>query len=88
MAVCVTGCHMYVQFIDDARGATVASASTLKKGAPAGNNVAAASALGKTAAEAAIDKGIKTVVFDRGGQQYTGRVKAVAEAARGAGLKI
>lgn len=88
MAICVTGSHMYVQFVDDACGSTLVAASTLKKGAPVGNNVAAASALGKTAAEAALGKGIKTAVFDRGGHKYIGRVKAVAEAARAAGLKI
>ncbi len=88
MCICVTGSHMYVQFVDDASGSTLAAASTLKKSAPVRNNVAAATELGKTAAETALEKGIKNAVFDRGGHRYTGRVKAVAEAARAAGLKL
>ena len=70
-------------------GATVVSASTVDKGGKTnGGNVAAAKAIGKLVAERAKEKGIKTVVFDRGGYQYHGRVKALADAAREAGLEF
>lgn len=78
--------HTYVQVIDDTTGVTVAAAST--SGSKAGGNVAAATKIGKEIAEKAIEKGIKKVVFDRGGYLYHGRVKALAEAAREAGLEF
>ena len=83
--------HIYTQLIDDASGSTIASASTMgKKGEDkvAGGNVAAAIEVGKLIAERAKEKGITHVVFDRGGYLYHGRVKALADAAREAGLKF
>ena len=84
--------HLYVQIIDDDRGHTLASVSTLEKslrGELKGTcNVEAAKMVGKLAAERAKAKGIETVVFDRGGHQYHGKVKALADAAREAGLKF
>src|SRR5271170_4015663 len=80
--------HIYAQVIDDALGQTVASASSNEKSAANGGNVAGAKAIGKLVAERAQDKGIKSVVFDRGGYHYHGRVKALAEAAREAGLEF
>ena len=87
--------HMYVQVVDDMTGQTIASASTVEpavKGALAkqatGGNVAGAKAIGKTIAERLLEKGVKRVVFDRNGFLYHGRVKAVAEAAREAGLEF
>jgi large subunit ribosomal protein L18 len=80
--------------IDDSSSRTVASAATLSKGAnkggdsPYGGNVAAAKLVGKQIAERALEAGIKDVVFDRGGHRYHGRVKALAEAAREAGLRF
>jgi large subunit ribosomal protein L18 len=82
---------MYVQFIDDEAGKTLAATSTLAADFKALNlkrNVEAATALGKLAGEKAKAAGIETVVFDRSGNQYHGRVKALAEAARAAGLKF
>jgi large subunit ribosomal protein L18 len=78
--------HIYTQLIDDATGTTIASASTLQAKMKTGGNVASAKELGKLIAEKAQEKGIKKVVFDRGGYLYHGRVKALAEAAREAGL--
>ena len=81
--------HIYTQLIDDATGTTLVSASSKgKKGEEQsyGGNVEAAKAVGKAIAEKALEKGIKKVVFDRGGYLYHGRVKALAEAAREAGL--
>jgi len=81
--------HIYTQLIDDAAGVTLVSASSQGKksdGAPYGGNVEAAKAVGKLIAERAQEKGIKKVVFDRGGYLYHGRVKALADAAREAGL--
>jgi large subunit ribosomal protein L18 len=78
--------HTYAQVIDDSTGTTVVAAST--SGAKAGGNVASASRIGKEIAEKAIEKGIKKVVFDRGGYIYHGRVKALADAAREAGLEF
>ena len=78
--------HIYAQVIDDRQGVTLASASTVKM--KNGGNVAAAREIGKTVAEAAVAKGIKRVVFDRGGYLYHGRVKALADAAREAGLEF
>lgn len=89
MSVYVSNRHMYVQFIDDIEARTLASASTKTEGASSGkNDVATAKALGKLAAEAAKGKGIARVVFDRGGFAYSGRVKALADAAREAGLQF
>jgi large subunit ribosomal protein L18 len=87
--------HMYVQVVDDMTGQTIASASTVEptvQGALAkaakGGNIEGAKAIGKTIAERLIEKGVKRVVFDRNGFLYHGRVKAVAEAAREAGLEF
>jgi large subunit ribosomal protein L18 len=81
--------HIYAQVIDDSRGCTLVSASSVDKGARTnGGNVAAAKAIGKLVAERAKEKGIKSVVFDRGGYLYHGRVKALADAARAAGLEF
>ena len=81
--------HIYAQVIDDAGGETLVSASSVDKGGKTnGGNVAAAKAIGKLVAERAKEKGIKSVVFDRGGYQYHGRVKALADAAREAGLEF
>jgi large subunit ribosomal protein L18 len=84
--------HIYAQVIDDRAGKTVAAASTLDKdlkGAlPKGSDVAAAGAVGKLLAERALKAGVKDVVFDRGGYLYHGRVKALADAAREAGLNF
>ncbi|MCL4401545.1 MAG: 50S ribosomal protein L18 [Acidobacteria bacterium] len=81
--------HIYVQVIDDAQGRTLVSASSVEKDAKRnGGNVAAAKDIGKLVAQRAKEKGITRVVFDRGGYQYHGRVKALAEAAREAGLEF
>jgi large subunit ribosomal protein L18 len=84
--------HIYAQVIDDVKGATLAAASSLEKtmreGAKNGANIAAAKAVGKLIAERAKEKGIKDVVFDRGGYLYHGRVKALADAAREGGLNF
>jgi large subunit ribosomal protein L18 len=81
--------HIYAQVIDDSAGKTLASASSVDKGTRTnGGNVAAAKAIGKLVAERAKEKGIKQVVFDRGGYHYHGRVKALADAARAAGLEF
>jgi ribosomal protein L18, bacterial type len=81
--------NISAQVIDDAQGVTVASASTLEGGKGAkGSDTAAAARIGKLIAERAIEKGVKDVVFDRGGYIYHGRVKALAEAAREAGLNF
>jgi large subunit ribosomal protein L18 len=86
--------HIYAQVVDDAKGITVTSASSLdpetrknlKKGG--GGNVAAAKAVGKLVAQRTMEKGIQNVLFDRGGYLYHGRVRALADAAREAGLKF
>ncbi|HTT97474.1 MAG TPA: 50S ribosomal protein L18 [Rhizomicrobium sp.] len=85
-----SGRHIYVQLIDDGAGATLAMASSNEKeDRPAKTwNVAAAAVVGKKIAERAIAKGIRQVVFDRGGYIYHGRVKALAEAAREGGLEF
>jgi large subunit ribosomal protein L18 len=83
--------HIYVQVIDDLQGVTIAAASTAegKKGErPTGGNVAAAKNIGRMIAERARQKGITKVVFDRGGYLYHGRIKALADAAREAGLQF
>ncbi len=80
--------HIYAQIIDDEKGATLASASTTEKdlGIKSGGNVAAAETIGKTISERAQAAGVSQVVFDRGGYVYHGRVKALLDASRGAGL--
>jgi len=90
MAVCFSGRHIYVQFIDDASRKTLANASTLTKGKDGKlkANVTSAQNVGKLAAEAARGKGIEKVVFDRAGALYHGKVKALADAAREAGLQF
>ncbi len=92
LAVFRSNKHIYAQIIDDAKGATLIAASSLeadaKKDLKNGGNVAAAKAVGKLIAERAKTKGIEAVLFDRGGYLYHGRVKALAEAAREAGLKF
>jgi large subunit ribosomal protein L18 len=80
--------HIYVQVIDDRSGTTLVSASSAEKGAGNGGNVEGAKAIGKLVAERAKEKGITSVVFDRGGFLYHGRVKALADAAREAGLQF
>ena len=81
--------HIYAQVIDDSVGHTLAAASSNEKsGIKSGGNVAGAKAVGKLLAERAKEKGVKSVVFDRGGYQYHGRVKALAEAAREGGLQF
>ena len=92
LAVFRSNNHMYAQIIDDSVGNTLVSASTLQKEVKAElektNDVDAAAYLGKVIAERALEKGIKEVVFDRGGFIYQGKVKALAEAAREAGLEV
>ncbi len=92
LAVFRSNNHMYAQVIDDSVGNTLVSASTLQKEVKQElektNNVEAAAYLGKVIAQRALDKGIKTVVFDRGGFLYHGKVQALAEAAREAGLEF
>jgi large subunit ribosomal protein L18 len=83
--------HIYVQVIDDLHGKTLVSASTAegkKEDRKSGGNVVSAKAIGKAIAERAKAKGVTKVVFDRGGYLYHGRVKALAEAAREAGLQF
>jgi large subunit ribosomal protein L18 len=82
--------HIYAQVIDDERGHTVAAASSAGKALKdaKGNKTARAKAVGESLAKKAIEAGVSQVVFDRGGNQYHGRVKALAEAAREAGLKF
>ena len=87
--------HIYVQVIDDAKGVTLVSAASVEKGKglkgekrPTGGNVGSAKEVGKLIAERAKEKGIQQVVFDRGGYLYHGRVKALADAARAAGLQF
>ena len=81
--------NIYAQVIDDVNGVTLASASSLDKAIEGyGGNIAAATAVGKLVAERAKAMGIETVVFDRGGYLYHGRVKALAEGAREGGLKF
>ena len=92
LAVFRSNNHMYAQIIDDSVGNTLVSASTLQKEVKAEvektNNVDAAAYLGKVIAERALEKGIKEVVFDRGGYIYQGKIKALADAAREAGLEF
>ena len=92
LAVFRSNNHMYAQIIDDSVGKTLVAASTLEKDVQAElektNDVAAAAYLGTVIAKKALENGIKTVVFDRGGFIYQGKVKALAEAAREAGLEF
>lgn len=92
MSVKFTSENIYVQFVDDATGVTLASASTLAKSVADRDklaaNVASAKKIGALAAEAAKSKGIKQIVFDRSGAKYHGKVKALADAAREAGLQF
>ena len=92
LAVFRSNNHMYAQIIDDTVGNTLVSASTVQKEVKAElektNNVDAAAYLGKVIAKKALDKGITTVVFDRGGFIYQGKIKALADAAREAGLEF
>ena len=85
-------CNIYAQIIDDATGKTLVSASTLDKelkpNVKSGGNVEAAKMVGELVSKRAVEKGIETVVFDRGGYKYHGRVAALANAAREAGLKF
>jgi large subunit ribosomal protein L18 len=90
MSVCFTCENIHVQFIDDVAGKTLAAASTVSKSETKelSANVAGAKKLGAIAAKYALDKGITAVVFDRGGTRYHGQIKALADAAREAGLKF
>lgn len=80
--------HIYAQVVDDQRGQTIVSASTIEKDlrGSSGGNIEAARRIGKAIAERALEKGIESVVFDRGGYLYHGRIKALTDAAREAGL--
>lgn len=92
LAVYRSNMHIYAQIIDDVKGITLVAASTVEKAIKDSldktNDVAAAEAVGKAVAEKATAKGIESVVFDRGGFIYHGKVKALADAAREAGLKF
>jgi large subunit ribosomal protein L18 len=80
--------NIYAQVIDDARGVTIAAASSLEAGVDKGSDRDAAAKVGALVAQRALDKGAKDVVFDRGGYIYHGRIKALADAAREAGLNF
>jgi large subunit ribosomal protein L18 len=80
--------HIYAQLIDDQAGVTLVSASSIELKLKTGGNIASAKEIGKAVAERAVAKGIKLVVFDRGGYLYHGRIKALADAAREAGLEF
>lgn len=80
--------HIYAQVIDDTKGETLVSASSNEKNGTNGGNIAGAKAIGKLIAERAKEKDVKAVVFDRGGFLYHGRIKALADAAREAGLEF
>jgi len=92
LSVCRSSKHIYVQIIDDSKGETLCSASSLSKeirdAVPYGGNQDAAKAVGKLIAEKAKAAGIETIVFDRGGRLYHGRVRALAEGARDGGMKF
>ena len=92
LAVFRSNNHMYAQIIDDSVGNTIVAASTVEKSIKEAleqtDNVDAAAYIGKVVAERALEKGIKTVVFDRGGFIYQGKVQALADAAREAGLEF
>ena len=80
--------HIYAQVIDDEKGVTLCAASTIEKAVDQGGNVEAAKVIGRLIAERAKERGIASVVFDRGGYIYHGRVRSLAEAAREAGLQF
>ncbi|MFP9115325.1 50S ribosomal protein L18 [Flavobacterium sp. RHBU_3] len=80
--------EIYAQIIDDTNGVTLVSASSREKGVEKGTNIETAAAVGKLVAERALQAGISTISFDRGGYLYHGRVKSLAEGAREAGLKF
>jgi large subunit ribosomal protein L18 len=88
MSVCFTGKHIYVQLIDDVQGKTLIAVSTAADTKGTKSNLAGAKKVGALAAQKAKDNKIAEVVFDRGGFRYHGRVKALADAAREAGLKF
>lgn len=92
MSVTFSNEHIYVQFIDDSKGVTMASASTRDKAVPdrdkLGANVESAKKIGALAAASAKTKGITKIVFDRNGSLYHGKIKALADAAREAGLQF
>jgi len=90
LAVFRSVAHIYAQVIDDSKGSTLVAASSIEKTSrdKTGGNLEAAKAIGRTVAERAKEKGISQVVFDRGGYQYHGRIKALADAAREAGLEF
>ena len=92
MSVCFTNKNIHVQFIDDSAGLTIAAASTTSKAMAKQDKLAANAATAKTigalAAQTALGKGIKQVVFDRSGARFHGKVKALADAAREAGLQF
>ncbi|HZR18402.1 MAG TPA: 50S ribosomal protein L18 [Verrucomicrobiae bacterium] len=92
MSVCFSNKNIHVQFIDDVAGRTLAAASTTSKATPdrekLAANAASAKTIGALAAKTALDKGINQVVFDRGAGRYHGKLKALADAAREAGLKF
>lgn len=92
MSVCFSGRHIHIQFIDDEKGVTLSAASSLSKNTPNRGSLAAnvegAKTMGAFAARQAVEKGIKQVVFDRAGARYHGKVKALADAAREAGLQF
>ncbi len=92
MSVCFTNKNIHVQFIDDVARVTLAAASTTSKSTPDREKLAAnavsAKTVGALAAKNALDKGITQVIFDRGSARYHGKVKALADAAREAGLKF
>lgn len=88
MAICISNKHLYVQFIDDGTAHTMAATSTLQVEDVAGCNLAGAKQVGEQAARTALEKGIRSVVVDRGGFRYHGRVKQIVESAVAAGLSI
>ncbi len=88
LCVRVSNRRIYVQFVDDDSSRVLAAVSTLDDAAKSAKTVACATKLGERAAAAAVEKGIKAVVFDRGGFRYHGRLKAVADAARAGGLRF
>ena len=92
LSVHTTGRHVYAQIIDDQAAVTIVSASTcedeISKSLKSGGNVVAASVVGKIIAERAIAAGVVTVIFDRGGRKFHGRVAAVANSARSVGLRF
>ena len=88
LSVFRSNAHIHAQVIDDVNGVTLASASSVSLKLENGSNIEAAKIVGKAVAEATLAKQIENVVFDRGGYIYHGRIKALAEAAREAGLKF